>query len=228
MGLIGLLWDVDGTLSNSYDLGYTCTNIVLQNHGQNPINEQEYHEGTRYPTPQRFAWHVTKNPDDSIGEVLGKEFDDLYIKLVSKKTAGLYEGIYDMLLHLKQKNSKVKYGALSNACVAYVEAVLRENDLDRDFDVVLGADNVPRPKPAPDGLLQCCASLQLLPANCVYIGDSPTDGLAARAANMKSIVVTWGSHSLEKITPAFDQIVHSVEELRRVLVSLIDPKNEES
>ena len=59
--------------------------------------------------------------------------------------------------------------------------------------VALGADEVPAAKPEADGLLLCCQRLGVEPENSVYVGDSPTDGQAARAAGMKSIGVLWGA-----------------------------------
>lgn len=219
---IAVLWDVDGTLSDSYLLGYSSTNAVLQQHGKACINEEEYHEGTKYTTPRRLAWHVTGNPDDAIGIELGDEFDRLYVELVSSKTAALYPGITDLLNTIQQQYPYCRFGALSNACTAYVEAVLIANDLRDKFDVALGADKVLAAKPAPEGLWQCCEILQLPPQRCIYIGDSPTDGQAATAAGMKSIGVTWGSHVEEKIVPNFSLTVQEVTQLFPAIQSLLD------
>jgi phosphoglycolate phosphatase-like HAD superfamily hydrolase len=218
---IGILWDVDGTLTDSYQLCFTSTNEVLLKHGKSIINEAEYHEGSKYTTTRRLAWHATGNPDDRVGESLGKEFDDLYVKLVSTETAAFYDGIKDMLLELKFTKPAIRYGALSNACTAYVTAVLEVNNLDGFFSIGLGADSVPAAKPAADGLLLLCQQMQLLPERCVYIGDSPTDGQAAYAAGMSSIGVTWGSHSKEKVNANFEASVHTVVELKAAIQTFI-------
>jgi ribonucleotide monophosphatase NagD (HAD superfamily) len=44
------------------------------------------------------------------------------------------------------------------------------------------------------------------PSEAVYVGDSPSDGAAAREAGMPCIGVTWGSHKKETLDPAFDQV----------------------
>jgi hypothetical protein len=54
-----ILWDVDGTLSDSYMLGFSSTQKVLSNNGKAAITEDEYHLGTKYTTPRRLSWHVT-------------------------------------------------------------------------------------------------------------------------------------------------------------------------
>ena len=60
------------------------------------------------------------------------------------------------------------------------------------------------------------------PKDCIYIGDSPSDGKAAAACSMKSIGVSWGSHSIETITPHFDIITTSVSQLRQEVDNFIN------
>eukprot|EP01032_Pedospumella_encystans_P012243 gene12243-14176_t len=210
-----VLWDVDGTLSDSYLLGYTCTLTVLANNGYDPISEEEYHAGTKYATPDRFSWHLTRDTKSDIGPKLGKQFDDLYVGLVSTSTAGFFPGMSELLTELNAEwGDTMRYGALSNACGSYVNAVLRANCVDSMFSVALGADQVSAPKPHPDGLLAICQQMDVHPSECVYIGDSPSDGQAATAAGMHSIGVSWGSHAVENVIPAFTHTAYTVDELR--------------
>ena len=136
-----ILWDVDGTLSDSYMLGFTSTKNVLLSNNIDMISEKEYHEGTKFTTPMRLAWHATGNPNDPIGEVLAHEFDDLYVKLVSTDTAPLFPGVREILYRIKSSSSNynLKYGALSNACGDYVKAVLKVNALDDLFFRCIGS-----------------------------------------------------------------------------------------
>lgn len=216
----GVLWDVDGTLSDSFMLGFESTQQILQNNGYNRISEDDYHKGTRYTTPRRLAWHVTDNLDDPIGINLGNQFDELYVKLVSPKTAPLYDGIKELLQDICSQNH-VKVGALSNACGSYVESVLIENKIKSFFIASYGADQVPEAKPSSLGLLKLSSELDLNPSDCVYIGDSPSDGEAAKAAGMYSIGVTWGSHPISSIESKFDRICHTVSDLHIALKEFI-------
>lgn len=208
----GILWDVDGTLSNSFQLAFASTLEVLKKHNKGPISEEEYHRGTIYTAQRRLAWHITGNPDDEQGIMLGQEFDDLFVSLTSAKTVPLYDGIKSLLMDLNSFNN-VKIGALSNACGAYVRNVISSHKLESVFSIGLGADDVTKTKPNPDGLLYICKHLQLDVEDCVYIGDSPTDGLAARNCGMKSIGVSWGSHNKELLTSNFDIVVDTTDDL---------------
>lgn len=46
-------------------------------------------------------------------------------------------------------------------------------------------------KPSPTSLLKCANYLNVLPERCIYVGDSSHDVLAAKAANMLSVGVSW-------------------------------------
>ena len=42
-----IIFDIDGTLANSYNLAFTATNTVLRNNGHQETTPDEYHQGTR-------------------------------------------------------------------------------------------------------------------------------------------------------------------------------------
>lgn len=233
---LGVIFDIDGTLANSWKLGYDATVVVLENNkdrlGPVEIDEKIYHETCVYATPERLARTAGVVPEDpafeALGEDLGAQFDSHYVRLVSAETAKFYDGIPGLLERLPEGT---RLGALTNACVAYAHGVLGANCAVRSgadpdgfplyarFGTIQGADSVPEPKPSPAGLIQCAGELGLDPHACVYVGDAVGDGKAARAAGMVSVGVAWGSNSEEKLRAAgcFDYLCRSVDELRALL-----------
>lgn len=161
----GVIFDIDGTLADSWNLGFQATLTVLADyHNKNnqqvvytpesyPLTSEEYHFGCRYTTPERLARHVGLEPDhplfESVGKDLGKKFDDYYVALVDKKTAGFYHGIDDLLIKLhcgrfskangrddESEMTGVQLGALTNACVEYAHAVLKANCPQYSLDII--------------------------------------------------------------------------------------------
>lgn len=220
-----IIFDIDGTLADSWKLGFDATLVVLENNGIPLIDEATYHECTKFSTPQRLARHAGLEPIipaendkalennllfEKTGNKLAIEFDDLYVGLVTTQTAGFFPGIQDVLERISSAQPSTKVGCLTNACVAYAHAVLKANDSETNQNLGLvkmcesihGADTVAAPKPEPDGLYQVCDELAVKPCDSVYIGDSPSDALAAHNAGMPSIGVTWGSHSEESLLQA--------------------------
>lgn len=59
-------------------------------------------------------------------------------------------------------------------------------------DVLIGGDQVARPKPAPDGILLAAEELGIDPVDVAYVGDSPLDLRAATSAGSHSAAAAWG------------------------------------
>ncbi len=87
------------------------------------------------------------------------------------------------------------------------------------FEVIVGGDETEKHKPDPEPLLLGAARLGADPAQTAYVGDSPFDVLAAKAAGMYAVAVTWGRiHDRSKLEAAEpDVIVDAAEELLAVL-----------
>src|SRR5260221_10085931 len=60
------------------------------------------------------------------------------------------------------------------------------------FETIVGGDETERHKPDPEPLLLAAERMGADPAETAYVGDSPFDMLAAKAAGMHAIAVTWG------------------------------------
>ena len=91
--------------------------------------------------------------------------------------------------------------------------------LEAFFEVVVGADDTERHKPHPDPLLLALDLLGAAPGDAAYVGDSPFDVAAAKAAGVTAIAVGWGGiHSAERLAREQpDALVETAEELLGVL-----------
>ena len=87
------------------------------------------------------------------------------------------------------------------------------------FETIVGGDETERHKPDPEPLLLALERMGASPDETAYVGDSPFDIRAAKAAGLGSVAVTWGRiHDrarLEREQP--DAIVDTAEELLAVL-----------
>eukprot|EP00457_Paulinella_chromatophora_P001270 gb/GEZN01001272.1/.p1 GENE.gb/GEZN01001272.1/~~gb/GEZN01001272.1/.p1 ORF type:complete len:971 (-),score=160.49 gb/GEZN01001272.1/:211-3123(-) len=215
-----IVWDVDGTLAASRSLGYVVTNQVMEARGYPRISQKDYDLGTAYPTIGRMSFHITKTITDPIGEVLAKDFDIATVDVIKsgKSDVVLYPGAELLLKDIESTGSK--QAVLSNGIGAYVRAILDVNHVSQYFCPVLGADMVVRPKPNPDGIIECSETLSIPLKYAVYIGDSPSDAKAARAAGIPSIGVSWGSHTYNELVAYFDVMCADFYSLREVLKAM--------
>ena len=127
------------------------------------------------------------------------------------------DGMEDVLVRLRQEGRRL--GVVTAKRRSTVELAFDRVPLGHLFETVVGGDETERHKPDPEPLLLGAERLGADPAETAYVGDSPFDVLAAKAANMFAVAVTWGRiHDrgrLEAEQP--DAIVDRAEELLGVL-----------
>jgi HAD superfamily hydrolase (TIGR01509 family) len=95
---------------------------------------------------------------------------------------------------------------------------LRDEGLLGFFEAVVTGADVTHRKPDPEGLLKCAAALGVEPGEAVYIGDTPIDVLASRAAGMAVISVLSGAGDSALLSAASpDWLIHSHAQLPEVV-----------
>jgi pyrophosphatase PpaX len=91
--------------------------------------------------------------------------------------------------------------------------------LEESFDVLVGAEDTERHKPDPDPVLAALRRLGAAARDAAYVGDSPFDVRAARAAGVFAVAVGWGGIHGEDVLRAEepDAFVDRAEDLLGVL-----------
>lgn len=98
-------------------------------------------------------------------------------------------------------------------------ALARFPELASSFDVVVGHEDTERHKPDPDPVLVAVEKLGGSPDEAAYVGDSPFDIGAAKAAGVFAIAVGWGGihPDARLLAQEPDAFVRTPEELLRAL-----------
>jgi pyrophosphatase PpaX len=91
--------------------------------------------------------------------------------------------------------------------------------LEDQFDVVVTYEDTERHKPEPEPVLAALERLGAKPDDAAYVGDSPFDIQAAKAAGAFAVAVGWGGIHADGTLRAQepDAFVHDPEELLDVL-----------
>jgi len=87
------------------------------------------------------------------------------------------------------------------------------------FTVVVGAEDTQRHKPNPEPVLRALEQLGAASDDAAYVGDSPFDIRAGKAAGVFTVAVTWGGiHARERLeVEEPDAVVTTAAELLDVL-----------
>jgi len=126
-------------------------------------------------------------------------------------------GMEDVLVRLHEEGRRL--GVVTAKRRATVELAFANVPLGHLFETIVGGDETERHKPDPEPLLLAAERMSIDPRDCAYVGDSPFDVRAAKAAGMLAVAVTWGGiHDREKLEAEHpDAIVDTAQELYAVL-----------
>ena len=122
-------------------------------------------------------------------------------------------GMEDVLVRLRDEGHRL--GVVTAKRRSTVELAFARVPIAHLFEAVVGGDETQKHKPDPEPLLLAAERMNARPDETAYVGDSPFDIRAAKAAGMHAIAVTWGRiHDRERLErEAPDAIVDSAEEL---------------
>jgi pyrophosphatase PpaX len=134
------------------------------------------------------------------------------------ETLEAFAGMVDVLPRLRAEGCRLGIvTAKRHRTVAL--ALARFPWLEEQFEVVIVHEDSDRHKPDPAPVLEALRRLDAKPEEAAYVGDSPFDIRAAKAAGAFAVAVSWGGiHSDERLLAEEpDAFVHSPEELLDVL-----------
>jgi len=192
--LTTFLFDLDGTLLDSVELilaSYRHT--ALAHRGEAP-DDAVWLAGLGTPLRAQLR-HLSDDPAEI--EAMTATYRDHNLANHDRMVRP-YDGVVDAVRGLAARGtlglvtSKLRQGALRGLRVAGLEGV---------FSVVIGADDVDRHKPDPAPVLAAVERLGAELAATVFIGDSPHDMAAGRAAGVRTAAALWGPFPRETLAP---------------------------
>jgi len=196
-----VVFDLDGTVVDS-------TRTLLESHdaawasvGRQRPSDEAILELVGLPLVHTMR---TLGPDQD-PEVLAEVYSQAYAKLAPR-----YDRLFDGMTELLARPFRATVATGRSQRGA--ERVVNQFGLAERFEIVLGGDSVPRPKPNPDLLQAIMTATATGNEDLVMIGDTTYDLEMAHAAGVKAIGVSWGHHGVERLRE-WAPVVDSVEEL---------------
>ena len=185
------IFDLDGTLTDTLESLTYSVNATLSELGLRQITHTECKSFVGNGARRLIEQSIQAAGDPKAERI--EEAMEIYGRIFKKYCTyqvAPYDGIVDMLQELKIQG--VQLAVLSNKPHLQTKDVVA-NFFDKDtFKRVYGQqEGVPR-KPDPAAATYVADKLQVLPEECVYVGDSDVDMRTGVSAGMKTVGVTWG------------------------------------
>lgn len=186
-------FDLDGTLIDSVAQLWQAVNLMLAELGHRQVTEQEVRlwvgNGADMLVQRALTAALTRPPTPSQHQQARGLFDKAYQSVASHQVV-LYPGVIDTLEQLKKAGYTL--ALVTNKPYGFVPDILAKSGLAPYFSLSLGGDSLADKKPSPVPLLHVCHTLNIAPEHSIMVGDSENDILAAQAAGMASVGLTYG------------------------------------
>jgi phosphoglycolate phosphatase len=169
-------------LFDSWRANVAFYNSVLAVLGRPPLDAEGERQAHVLSSPQLFT--ALFADDTALVEratVLARELDFGPFYQWMQPAAGLHT----LLAKLK---TTYRLAMATNRGVT-AGRVVRHFGLEDLLELTVGIHDVARPKPSPDMIDKCIAHFGIVPAEAVYVGDTPSDREAACAAGTHFIAV---------------------------------------
>ncbi len=211
MALKCIIFDMDGTLTETSRLIFDSFNYIAERFQQRQYKDEEIVK--MFGPPEEGAL-LSIVGEDKIDEAM-----DIYLQYYRDhhgELARLHPGMREVLDFIKGRGCKLAIFTGKGSHTTRI--TLQEFGIEDHFDYVVTGNDVVKHKPSSEGILNILNHFNLKPEEVLMIGDAVSDIKAAHEAGVKIGVVLWDSYTKERVLAMqTDYVFHTVNELERWL-----------
>jgi len=188
----GIVFDLDGTLIDSYEAIATSLNHARQAFGKPPMSIGEVRLQVGHGLESLIESWVDSEQVDRGVELFREKYTEVYSQ--ATRLLPQVAATVENLLQLE-----IPMAVASNKPARFTAPILQGFGLDAAFKAILGPDTVGSTKPDPAMLTAAVAALALPREEVVYVGDMVLDVESADRAGLEVILLTGGSSTVEAL-----------------------------
>ncbi|WP_200627312.1 phosphoglycolate phosphatase [Pseudomonas sp. LAM2023] len=216
-----VMFDLDGTLIDSVpDLAAAVDRMLLEL-GRPPAGLAAVRHwvgnGAQVLVRRALAGDIEHAAvDDALAEKALALFMDAYAE--SHELTVVYPGVQDTLRWLHKRG--VEMALITNKPERFVGPLLDQMKIGKYFRWIIGGDTLPQKKPDPAALLFVMQMAGVTPQQSLFVGDSRSDVLAAKAAGVQCVGLSYGYNHGRPIHDECPSLV--IDDLRALLPGCAD------
>ncbi|MDX1495480.1 MAG: HAD-IA family hydrolase [Longimicrobiales bacterium] len=186
-GWQAVLFDLDGTLADTVELILRSFRHTMRTHLGTVPPDSAFLAGIGKPLPVQLAGFA--EDEGQRMEMLATYVE--YQRSIHDGMVRPFPGALEVVTELRSRGSPTAIVTSKGRSIA--GRTLRVCGLHEAFDFVVCADEVERGKPDPEPVVRALGALGVDDAgSVVFVGDSPHDLKAGRAAGVRTAAVEWG------------------------------------
>jgi pyrophosphatase PpaX len=202
------LFDLDGTLLDTFDFIYGAFENTYSKHGIEPLS----HDQIR---------HLMGGPLESVYHAMAPEYDAALLaethrafQAAHTHLVKLFPDTLQVLDELKRRDMKI--AAITTRSNRSSIRSLEVTGIAKYFDMVISAEDVQNHKPNPEPLFKALKFLRVEPQDAVMTGDTGADIMAGKNAGTKTVAALYGfgGETLIELNP--DYLIQNLGSLLRL------------
>lgn len=211
-GIRGVIFDLDGTLIDSFEAIREGFNATLPLYGLNPLTLAEAKSLVGRPLGETLSDLVGSENEDEATAIFRNRYREVFLDM----TLPLPHAV-ETLKSLHHRSFRLavatnKFGSFSREIISHM-------GLTGMIPSVLGDGDGVRRKPEPDMLERLLFDMSISEKEAVFVGDSPIDIATGKKAGVKVIAVPTGYHSRAMLEDAGADVVIENLSLLEALLS---------
>lgn len=183
-----VLFDLDGTLVDTAPDLIACLNKALSAHSYPVISNDSIKPFISLGALAMIR-HAVPEVDSAQQNQLLEFMLDCYQNNIAEHSR-FFNGINETLTTIENLN--LKWGVVTNKRERFTLPLMDALNLSSRVACVISGDTTANSKPHPEPMLAACKHANVLPENCVYIGDAAHDIAAGKSAHMKTLAAVYG------------------------------------
>ncbi|MGC4903350.1 HAD-IA family hydrolase [Micromonospora echinospora] len=192
-----VVFDLDGVIVDSSAVmreAFSIAYAEVVGDGPAPFDEYNRHMGRYFPDIMRLMG-------------LPLEMEEPFVRESYRMAhlVPLFPGVRETLETLHSRG--IRMGIATGKAGPRARSLLDQLGVLGLFGQVIGSDEVARPKPAPDIVLQALGNLDVPPHEAMMVGDAVIDLLSGRAAGATAVATTWHGGDIAALLAAGPDLV---------------------
>ncbi len=203
------LFDMDGTLVDTFDLIHESFNAALAENKKGPITKEDFDKKLFGKPVDSTVMRLLRISDDrEYGKVV-RDFRTHWLRNLQK--VEVFKNVPLTLERLRKRGHKL--GVVSTSPRGVISETLRQTGIYDYFDVLIGEEDAKRKKPHQEPVVNALKLLGAKPEETVFVGDTIYDVQAGKRAGCHTVFLLnpYNAGVLEESEP--DRVIKNVSEL---------------
>lgn len=207
-GIRGIIFDLDGTLIDSFRAIMDGFNATLPFYGLKPLTLEETKAIVGRPLPETFADMLGKENADDATRTFRKRYKEVYLD----KTVPMPHAT-EVVKYFHKKGCSM--GIATNKHGGFSRDIIEHLGWGGMIGTVVGEGDTPKNKPAPDMILKNLSDMSISSEEAIFVGDSPVDMETGINSGVRTIGVPTGYHTGKMLMDAgAERIIDDLSQLK--------------